>query len=227
MKRLHIYLFLVVLLAAMLQLSARAQFAGGTGRGEVTVTITAVDMNAVNTISSAMYRGGSGKGDNTAALINNNLFSIWENTLNNQVVSFQALANAVGVGVFINTVLVPSNLKAIKRLDIGTYGLTPVQNGLFAAALSKPNNQQLIKGDFRSILINSTNGQTACTVQGSYNQLLWLDNDRLIANTTKCYTDKTLTTLFTGGNGSAWYNIEGGGAVKINSSGLIVEISCY
>ncbi|MFZ9719257.1 MAG: hypothetical protein ACO3BD_07860, partial [Chitinophagaceae bacterium] len=68
---------------------------------------------------------------------------------------------------------------------------------------------------------------TACAAQGSYSQLLWLNTDQLQLNVTKCYTDKTLSTLYALGDGSSWYNISGGGAVRINSSGTIVGISCY
>jgi hypothetical protein len=68
MKRLHIYLSLMALLAAiLLQLPARAQFAGGNGRGEAATTLNGVDLKTVNVISSVMHCGGSGKGDAIAA----------------------------------------------------------------------------------------------------------------------------------------------------------------
>lgn len=72
MRRFNIYLSLGALLAVMLlQLPARAQFAGGNGRGEVATTLNGVDLKTVNTISTAMYRGGSGKGDALASSQNN------------------------------------------------------------------------------------------------------------------------------------------------------------
>ena len=200
MKRLHIYLSLGTLLAAiLLQLPARAQFAGGNGRGEASIIFT------------------------RPAIPNR-----WALTQNNRVFTFASLTDAVAAGVVtLSNGPLPSTLQSVNRAALTTFGIQPAQPGIFAAALAKPNNQQLIKGDLRSIRIRTATGQSACTVQASYNQLLWLDCDRITANVTRCYTDKTLNTLFSSGDGTSWYNLENGGAVKINSSGLITEISCF
>jgi hypothetical protein len=146
------------------------------------------------------------------------------------VLSLAALRDALNLRIFnsaVATTSIPQTLRLIKKSDSATYILTPAQAGLFAAISPKSNNQLLIKGDFRSVLIKTSAGQTACTPQASYDQLLWLDRDRIVANVTRCYIDKTLSVLYTGGNGNDWYNSKDGGAIKINSSGMIVETSCY
>jgi len=86
-------------------------------------------------------------------------------------------------------------------------------------------SQLFIKGDFRSIYINPASGQSQCdTAAGNYTQLLWLDSDQITINSTLCYIDKTLATLYTAGNNSDWYNIKDGKAIKINNAGLITAL---
>ena len=190
----------------------------------------AVNSNSFSILNQGAYTGGSGDGESNNSLLNNFLYSLWEVSENNRVLSLAALRDALNLRIFnsaVATTSIPQTLRLIKKSDSATYILTPAQAGLFAAISPKSNNQLLIKGDFRSVLIKTSAGQTACTPQASYDQLLWLDRDRIVANVTRCYIDKTLSVLYTGGNGNDWYNSKDGGAIKINSSGMIVETSCY
>jgi hypothetical protein len=190
----------------------------------------AVNSNSFSILNQGAYAGGSGDGESNNSLLNNFLYSLWEVSENNRVLSLAALRDALNLRIFnsaVATTSIPQTLRLIKKSDSATYILTPAQAGLFAAISPKSNNQLLIKGDFRSVLIKTSAGQTACTPQASYDQLLWLDRDRIVANVTRCYIDKTLSVLYTGGNGNDWYNSKDGGAIKINSSGMIVETSCY
>ena len=147
------------------------------------------------------------------------------------MVTWDRFNAAVRAGVFTVTGTPPTGLKGVNRQSLTTYAVTKSQGGtqgLLASGIAKSDNAQLlIKGDFRSMRIGTAAGQTCPSTPASYNQLLWLDRDVLVVNSTKCYTDKTLTTVFTG-NGTDWYNIQNSTsnarAVKINASGVVTEI---
>jgi hypothetical protein len=177
----------------------------------------------------AQYTGGNGRGDNNFIITNRPLFIQWDTMDNNRLVTYDVLAEARNY-LYLNASLsLPTGKQTIKKSDSSTYTLSTLQPGLMAGMVSKPSLQQLIRGDFRSILIDPAAGQTATNCNnttGSFTQLLWLDRDQLVAGITQCYTNKTLTTLYTAGNGS-WYNIRNGGAVRINSAGLVTEVFCY
>lgn len=212
--------WLLLLVMSVKSISSAAQYAGGTGRGDHMQESPVV-------IIYSIYSGGSGRGDQSAQKTNTSLFSIWETMENNRVVVWNHVNEARALRRFNSTGTMPEGLQAPTRSMLNLYSVTPLQNGLHASAVEKPNNQLLIRGDFRSMRINPSGGQSACATQGSYSQLLWLNTDQLQLNVTKCYTDKTLSTLYALGDGTSWYNISGGGAVRINSSGTIVGISCY
>lgn len=197
-------------------------YLGGSGRGDATVAVFD-DLLSVDLV----YRGGSGKGDAVQSLNGTVLTDPWDAMENNRVVTRDRFNGGVAAGVF-SSATPPTTelLRGIDRGDFNAYGVTKSQGGLLAGVLAKTNTSQLlIKGDFRSMWINPNTGQTACAQGGPFTQFLWLDRDVLVANSTKCYTDKLLTTPFVG-NGTSWYNIQNGIAVKINSVGLITELSC-
>lgn len=211
---------IVLWCAIFVSSAARAQYRGGSGDGN--------DMSeSAEVIFPMIYYGGSGRGDATAKTNTIYLFNRWADMENNRVVTWDALNDGRVLFRFNSNGTLPTGLQGVAKLNVATYGVTPIQSGLHATILQKPNNQLLIRGDFRSVLIATTAGQTACVAQANYPQLLWLDTDLLQLNVTRCYADKTLTTLYTQGNGTSWYNISGGGAIRINASGVVVGISCY
>lgn len=212
--------WLLLLVMSVKSIASAAQYTGGSGRGDHMQESSVF-------ILYPIYSGGSGRGDQSMRKTNASLFSIWETMENNRIVVWNHVNEARTLRRFNSNGTMPEGLQAPTRSFISTYNITPLQNGLNASALEKPDNQLLIRGDFRSMRINPSASQTACATQGSYPQLLWLNTDRLELNVTKCYTDKTLSTPYTLGDGANWYNISGGGAVRINSSGAIVGVSCY
>ena len=202
-----------------------AQFSGGQGRGDSSVVLSSQLL-----FENAPYLGGSGDGDNSLLTDTLSFFTLWEIMQNNRVVSRNTLIRARMANFITASSNIPTGNQTIKKLDSSTYTLSTLQPGLMAGMVSKTPNQQLIRGDFRSILINTAAGQTATNCNnttGSFTQLLWLDQDQLVAGTTKCYTDKTLTTLYTPVDINSWYNIRNGGAVKINNLGVVTEVYCY
>lgn len=211
---------IVLLCAILVSPAARAQYRGGSGDGsDVSESPVAV--------FPMIYYGGSGRGDATAKTNTIYLFNRWTEIENNRVITWNVFNDGKVLGRFNSSGNMPTGLQTVAKSHLSSYAVTPMQNGLHAAAAQKPNNQLLIRGDFRSVLIATVAGQTACVAQANYPQLLWLDTDLLQLNVTRCYTDKTLTTLYTQGNGTSWYNVSGGGAIRINASGVVVGISCY
>lgn len=194
---------------------------GGSGRGE------AMASGNLLTLEDTPYMGGPGKGDASSVLLQTMFVGLWEAMENNRVVTRVRLNDAISNGVFNSTSMPVSDSRAANRSALSTHGLSPVQMGIFATGNAKPSNQLLIRGDFRSISINNQTGQLACSNQSSYPQVLWLNSDRIIVNVTLVYTDKTLATLYTSGNNSDWYNIQSGGAIRINASGLVTAVSCF
>lgn len=200
--------------------AASAQYRGGNGDGS--------DVSeSPEAIFPMIYFGGAGRGDANVKTSTIFLFNRWTEIENNRVITWEVFNDGKLLGGFNSSGNMPTGLRAVAKSYLSNYSVTPLQNGLHAAAAQKPNNQLLIRGDFRSMRIATAAGQTACVVQADYPQLLWLDTDLLQLNITQCYSDKTLATLYTEGNGTSWYNISGGGAVRINASGVVVGISCY
>lgn len=211
---------IVLLCAIFVSPAARAQYRGGSGDGsDVSESPLAV--------FPMIYYGGSGRGDATAKTNTIYLFNRWADMENNRVVTWDAFNDGRLLARFNSSGNLPTGLQGVAKIHMTTYNVMPLQNGLYATLSQKPNNQLLIRGDFRTVFIATAAGQAACVSQASYPQLLWLDTDLLQLNITRCYTDKTLTTLYTQGNGTSWYNISGGGAIRINASGVVVGISCY
>jgi len=216
----HITCMLVLWCAIFVSSPVNAQYRGGSGDGsDVSESPVAV--------FPMIYYGGAGRGDANAKTNTIYLFNRWADMENNRVVTWDAFNDGRLLARFNSSGNLPTGLQGVAKINMTTYGVVPLQNGLYATILQKPNNQLLIRGDFRSVLIAITAGQAACVAQASYPQLLWLDTDLLQLNITRCYTDKTLTTLYTQGNGTSWYNISGGGAIRIDASGVVVGISCY
>lgn len=202
-------------------------YKGGNGRGDASVSL----FNDLMTSADAPYRGGVDDGHAVFTVLGTPLTDPWDLLENNRVVTWDRFNAAVRAGVFTVTGTPPTGLKGVNRQSLTTYAVTKSQGGtqgLLASGIAKSDNAQLlIKGDFRSMRIGTAAGQTCPSTPASYNQLLWLDRDVLVVNSTKCYTDKTLTTVFTG-NGTDWYNIQNSTsnarAVKINASGVVTEI---
>jgi hypothetical protein len=224
-----VFILCFVALVGFSTVSLRAQFSGGSGRGDAVTTVSSLELSGIST--TAMYKGGSGRGD-VVSSVGPTTFVDWTDGENNRVVTRARFNIAVADTVFkvdtstANVGYGAGSLRTINQSVLATYSVIPANAGMLSAGLVKPANQLLIKGDFRSISIATVAGQTACVTQGSYPQLLWLDRDRLTVGLTKCYTNKTLTTTYTAGNGSDWYNIRGGGAIKVDATGTITAVSC-
>jgi hypothetical protein len=183
------------------------------------------------TCSSAQYLGGSGKGDANAQLTTVGL-AVWQSTPNNRVLTQLSLLDASGNNYLAitnaSTLTSTTRIISANTLSSTAVVVTPSQPGIHAMYVQKQQNQPnqlLIKGDFRSIYINPTTGQIQCnSAAGNYIQLLWLGTDIIEVNTTQVFIDKKLTTLYANGDGSSWYNIKDGKAIRINASGLIVDL---
>lgn len=168
--------------------------------------------------------GGINDGQDTANVLLTSLASSWDTLENNRVVTYDVFRRGAAIGIISVNGEIPTGKNTINRSVFSTYAVTKSQNGTMATALAKPSNQEIIRGDFRSVFVTTSLGQGACTVQGSYPLTLWLDADLMAINMTKCYVDKTLKTLFTAGDGVSWYNILSGGAIKINGAGIVVDV---
>jgi hypothetical protein len=182
----------------------------------------------IQTVSYAQYTGGSGKGDATTSRADVPLFNRWERAENNRVLTRAAYNSAIEIGVFTANVLT-DDLRAINANTILTSTYSPTMSGInagYAAKNTVPRTQLLIKGDFRSIRIDPSTGQTQCSTRPSYSQLLWLDSDIITVGVTKCFTDKTLTLIsaYNPPSTTAWFNIQNGKAIQINSSGVITAL---
>jgi hypothetical protein len=224
-----VFILCFVALVDFSTVSLRAQFSGGSGRGDAVTTVSSLELSGIST--TAMYKGGSGRGD-VVSSVGPTTFVDWTDGENNRVVTRARFVQAVADTVFTVDTSSASlgygigSLRTINQTVLTTYDVTPANAGMLYAGTIKPSNRLLIKGDFRSISIATATGQTSCVPQSTYPQLLWLDRDRLTVGLTKCYTNKTLTTTYTAGNGSDWYNIRGGGAIKIDGTGTITDLSC-
>jgi hypothetical protein len=220
-----VFILCFVALVGFSTVSLRAQFSGGSGRGDALTTVSSIELSGIT--ATDMYKGGNGRGDVATSLsIGLVSFVDWTAGENNRVMTRSRFLQAVADTVFSVGSSPPAGLLTINKTVLATYGVYPAHAGLLSAGLAKPGNQLLIKGDFRSISISTAAGQTACVTQGTYPQLLWLDRDRMTVGLSKCYTNKTLTTAYTAGNATDWYNIRGGGAIKIDATGTITEVSC-
>lgn len=181
--------------------------------------------------SYAQYTGGNGKGDANAQLSTVGL-ALWQSTSNNRVLTQLSLLDASGNNYLTitnaSTLTNTTRIISANTLSSTAVVVTPLQPGIHAMYVQKRQNQPnqpLIKGDFRSIYINPTTGQSQCnSTAGNYTQLLWFDTNIIEVNMTRVYVDKTLTTLYTSGDGTSWYNIKDGKAIKINAAGLITDL---
>jgi len=182
----------------------------------------------IQTVSYAQYTGGSGKGDATTSRADVPLFNRWERAENNRVLTRAAFNSAIEIGVFTANALT-DDLRTINANTISASTYTPTMSGIdygYTVKNTAPRRQLLIKGDFRSILIDPSTGQTQCSTRPSYSQLLWLDSDIITVGVTKCFTDKTLTLIsaYNPPSTTAWFNIQNGKAIQINSSGVITAL---
>lgn len=207
---------------AVIDYACYAQFKGGKGSSQSSVVTSSININ-----DYPHCLGGSGRGDVRAANLNVALFNTWDGIQNNRVITRSALANAVALGTIVSIDVPTSTSRCINQQSFSAFGLQSFQSGVFQTGVSKPPTQLLIRGNFRGITICTTLGQTACTQQSNYTQTIWLDQDRMLPNQTKCFIDKTLISVYSSGNGSDWYNILGGGAVKIAPNGIITQVTCY
>jgi len=208
--------------------NAYAQYTGGSGRGEASVS--SVPNQSLSTSSDPFF-GGNGKGDAANRKFNIGL-AAWQSAKNSQVLTPYALVDAAANDLFAitNAATLTSTTITVSAntLSATAVVITPTQAGLHAMFVQKQQtqpNQLLVKGDFRSLYINPATGQSQCnSLAGNYTQLLWLDTDLIEVNTTMAYIDKTLTTLYSSGDGTSWYNIKDGKAIKINAAGLITDL---
>lgn len=191
------------------------------------ISLTLVFIFLLSPLSAvfAQYAGGNGKGDATSSVANASVFNRWDNTQNNRVLTRAAFNNAIEIGVLAANSLT-NDLRAISANTISLSSYSPATLGIDAMYTTKNSsfkNQLLIKGDFRSIRIDPSTGQTQCSTRPSYSQLLWL-NDDIIVLGTQCFTDKKLETAYNPISTTAWFNIQNGKAIQINSSGVITAL---
>ena len=176
----------------------------------------------------AQHTGGNGKGDATASSAAASLYNRWYNTENNRVLTRAAFNSAIDIGVFsANPLTNDLNSISANTISASSYSLTTA--GIDASSRIKSStssNQLLIRGDFRSIRIDPTIGQTQCVTRPTYSILLWLDDDQIFINQTRCFTDKTLipSSAYSPPSTTAWFNIENGKAIQIDSNGVITAI---
>jgi hypothetical protein len=191
----------------------------------ISLNLVLIFLLSPHSLVFAQYTGGSGKGDATASVANASVFNRWDNTQNNRVLTRTAYNSAIEIGVFTANSLT-NDLRAISANTISASSYSPATLGIDAMYTTKNSsfkNQLLIKGDFRSIRIDPSTGQIQCSARPSYSQLLWL-NDDIIALGTQCFTDKTLQTAYSPSSTTAWFNIQNGKAIQINSSGVITAL---
>lgn len=193
-----------------------AQYFGGDGKG---------DAYALSASPTAHFSGGSGRGEDSAAVTATSAATLWELTVNTRAISWELLAIATSRGALnVGTGTPPTTKRLMTKAALTTYQITANQPGMMQGSVAKANNQVLIRGDFKSILIDVSTGQTQCGGT-TFTQTLWLDIDGYVTGETRCYTDKSLQTVYTSGNGTSWYRIQSGGAIKIDSNGYVVEVS--
>ena len=208
--------FLSLSFLVLLSVTVSAQTYGGDGKG---------DANALSMSPTALFSGGSGRGEAQTSVTATSPATLWDLLQNNRAVTWEMLAIATARGVVnVGTGTPPTTKRLITKAGLSTYQVSVGQPGMMQGSVPKTSNQVLIRGDYRSIRIDVSAGQTQCNGT-NFTQTLWLDIDGYIAGETQCYTDKTLETVYTGGDGTSWYRIQSGGAIKIDSNGYVVEVS--
>lgn len=183
-------------------------------------------------IAFSQYEGGAGRGEVLVSRPLRDLYSSWSFWQNNRVMTNRVFIDASENQVF--TASLGSLQYTLLGISANTLSsssvsnITPPQPGIHHMYQEKRLNEPqrlLIRGDFRSIRIDPSIGQPQCSARSSYSLLLWLDNDNIIVGVTKCFTDKTLTlSAYNPPSTTAWFNIQNGKAIQINSSGVITAI---
>lgn len=206
-------LVVVLLITPVMML---AQYTGGSGKG---------DASAFSLSPDVPFAGGSGRGEVQNAVTGTRPATLWDVMQNNRGVSWEMFGIVTANGtVTVGTGTPPTTKRLMTKAELTTYQVSVGQPGMMQGSVPKTSNQVLIRGDYRSIRIDVSAGQTQCNGT-NFTQTLWLDIDGYIAGETQCYTDKTLETVYTGGDGTSWYCIQSGGAIKIDSNGYVVEVS--
>lgn len=150
----------------------------------------------------------------------------WAAVAYNQTITQTAIKDAVNTGALYQSsaYTIPTSLRCITKADAVTYKL----DSYYGTSL-RSTNDVLTKEDFRVVRLDVTAGQVEClTHTSSYTVTAYADFDylTLTAGTSKLYTNKGLTTTYTGSG--AWVTITDGWwtyQVKVNSSGVITQVS--
>lgn len=148
----------------------------------------------------------------------------WAGVGNLQTITQTAIKDAVTTGKLTQSsaYTIPTGLKCITKADAATYNLA-----YYYGVSIRGTNDVLVKADFRTIRADVTAGRSECSTTSPNYTLTLYHNGESFEEATTLYTNKELTTTYSGG--SIWIVATDGYwtfSLKVNSSGVITWAQC-